>query len=52
MSNKEEKFIYCSFRNCPYIDCLRHDRNIPFNTLILRDNFKPDKNGNCRDKVT
>ena len=48
---KEEKFIYCSLRKCPHIDCLRHHVHIPYNVLITRDTFKPDKDWNCKDKV-
>ena len=49
--DKTDKFVYCSQRHCPHLDCLRHDRNIPFNTLVIRDNFKPDKDWNCKDKL-
>ncbi len=45
-------FIYCGQRKCPHIDCLRHNKNIPFGKLIRRDNFKPDKEWNCKDIIT
>lgn len=47
--NKE--FVYCSIRKCPYKECLRHNVNTPWNKLITRDTFKPDKDWNCKDKV-
>lgn len=50
-SEDSKKFIYCSLRNCIHKDCLRHNVNTPFNVLILRDTFKPDKEWNCKDKV-
>ena len=48
---QEEKFIYCSLRHCPNIQCLRHNKNTPYNVLITRDTFKPDKEWNCKDMV-
>lgn len=53
MSKKksENEFIYCSLRHCPHLDCLRHNKNTPFNVLIKRDTFKPDKDWNCKDMV-
>lgn len=48
-NNKE--FVYCSLRKCPHIECLRHNINIPFDILILRDTFNPDKEWNCKDIV-
>lgn len=45
--NKE--IVYCSNRHCPYLECLRHDKNIPWNIIILRDDFKIDKNGQCKN---
>ena len=48
--NKESKeFIYCGLRKCPHVQCLRHNVNTPFNVLILRRNFTPDKDWNCKD---
>lgn len=49
--NSKEQFVYCSQRYCPHLECLRHDKHIPFNTLIVRDKFKPDKDWNCKDIV-
>lgn len=47
MRLKEEKIerIYCGNRNCPYIDCVRHNKNTPFNVQFLRENYSFDKNG-------
>lgn len=54
VDTKTEKNIkmYCSNRNCPYLECVRHDKNIPFNVLIKRENYQLDKkNGVCKDKL-
>lgn len=40
--------IYCGNRNCPYIDCVRHNKNTPFNVQFLRENYSLDKNGECK----
>lgn len=48
---KTDEFVYCSIRKCPHEECLRHNVNIPFDKLILRDNFSPDKNWNCKGMV-
>ena len=48
--NKDsEEFVYCGLRKCPHTECLRHNTNTPFNVLIIRKNFKPDKDWNCKD---
>ena len=48
--NKESKeFIYCGLMKCIHTECLRHNVNTPFNVLILRRNFTPDKDWNCKD---
>lgn len=48
--NKESKeFVYCGLRKCIHTECLRHNVNTPFNVLILRRNFNPDKDWNCKD---
>ena len=49
---EDSKFIYCSLRKCPHQECLRHSRNIPFDTLVWRRTFKPDKEWSCKDMVT
>lgn len=41
--NKER--MYCA------IAIVHHDKNIPFNILILRENYKVDSNGNCKNKI-
>ena len=50
-ANIENIKMYCSNRNCPYLECVRHDRNIPFNVLIKREDFKLDKDDNCKHKL-
>lgn len=49
-SNKE-KFVYCGIRKCPHTECLRHNKNTPFDRLICRDNFNPDKDWNCKEMI-
>lgn len=39
-------------RNCPHIDCVRHNKNTPFNVQFLRENYSFDKNGECKYKLT
>lgn len=48
---KNKKRMYRANRNCLQVDCVRHDKNIPFNILITRENYKEDKNGNCKYKI-
>ena len=43
--------IYCGNRNCPYIDCVRHNKNTLFNVQFLRENYSLDKNGECSYKL-
>lgn len=53
MKKKEEKEkMYCGNRNCQYLDCVRHDKYIPFGVLIRRENYTLDKNGICKEKIT
>ena len=49
VNNESNEFVYCGLRKCPHIECLRHNANTPFNILILRKNFNPDKDWNCKD---
>ena len=49
--NEKKKKIYCSNRTCPYIECVRYYKNIPYNVLILRENYKLDINGDCSYKL-
>ena len=49
VNNESNEFVYCGLRKCPHIECLRHNANTPFNILILRRNFTPDKEWNCKD---
>lgn len=50
VTNQESKeFVYCGLRKCPHTECLRHNTNTPFNVLILRRNFNPNKEWNCKD---
>ena len=46
---KNDMFVYCNLRNCPHVECRRHNINAPFNVLILMERFTPDKDWNCRD---
>lgn len=50
-TKQKEEFVYCSLRHCPNITCLRHNINTPYNVLIKRDTFKPDKEWHCKDLV-
>lgn len=50
-TNSEEKFVYCGLRKCPHLECLRHNVNTPFNVIIYRRKFSPDKDWNCKDIV-
>ena len=45
------EFVYCGLRKCPHTTCLRHNINTPWNKLIKRTNFNPDKEWNCKDMV-
>ena len=47
-----KEFTFCSYRKCKYTECLRHNCNTPYNVIINRSKFKPDKNGKCKDMVT
>ena len=47
----KDYFVYCSQRKCPHEECLRHNVNTPWDVLIYRNNFKPDKDWNCKDIV-
>lgn len=50
-NNGDKKLVYCGIRDCPHHECLRHNINTPFNVLILRENFKPNKEWNCKDII-
>lgn len=45
------EFVYCGLRKCPHTTCVRHNVNTPWNKLILRKEYNPDKEWNCKDKV-
>ena len=49
VNNESNEFGYCGLGKCPHIECLRHNANTPFNVLIFRKNFTPDKEWNCKD---
>lgn len=51
-TNNDTKFIYCGCIKCPHTECLRHNINTPYDVLILRRNFSPDKDWNCKDIIT
>ncbi len=42
---------YCPNRKCEHVECLRHNKNTPFDVVISRfsENPKRDKNGNCKE---
>lgn len=49
MSNKkEQEFIYCDARNCPYKQCFRRITNAPFDELLTVHRYILDKNGKCK----
>lgn len=48
-NSKSKEFVYCGLRKCIHTECLRHNVNTPFDILILRRNFNPDKDWNCKD---
>ena len=45
---KTNEFVYCSQRKCIHTECLRHNINTPYNVLIHRKDFMPDKDWNCK----
>ncbi len=48
MSQNEERLkLYKQYKGCPYMECVRYYKNIPYNVLILRENYKLDKNNEC-----
>lgn len=49
IKSSENIKMYCSNRNCSHLECVRHDKNIPFNILIKRENYKLDKNNECQN---
>lgn len=49
--DQEKHFTYCEYLKCPHTECLRHDRNTPFNVVINRRKFNPDKEWNCKNIV-
>ena len=42
---------YCPNRKCEHIECLRHNKNAPFNIMISRfqEIPKQDKDGKCKE---
>lgn len=51
MNERENEFVYCGIRKCPHTVCLRHNKNTPFGKIVVRKNFTPDGEWNCKDKV-
>lgn len=49
--SESNEFVYCGMRKCPHITCLRHNKNTPFGKIVVRKNFTPDTEWNCKDKV-
>lgn len=50
-NNNHKEFVYCEFLKCPHTECLRHNKNTPYNVVIYRRKFNPDKEWNCKDKI-
>lgn len=48
-NSEGKEFVYCGWRKCPNIHCLRHNINTPFGVVIRRRKFNPDENWNCKD---
>lgn len=51
IKSSENIKMYCSNRNCSHLECVRHDKNIPYNTLIKRENYKLNKDGSCSNML-
>lgn len=49
--SQSEHFTYCGVRECIHTECLRHNINTPWDVLIYRKDYSPDKNWNCKDIV-
>ena len=47
----KKDIVYCGLRKCIHIECARHNVNTPWNILIYRKDFKPDKDWNCKDMI-
>lgn len=47
----KEEFVYCSLRKCPHAECIRHNTNTPWDVVIKRTSYKPDKNWICKDII-
>lgn len=45
---------YCPNRKCEHVECLRHNKNAPFNVLInvFLEKPKLDKEGKCKKYLT
>ena len=51
IKSSENIKMYCSNRNCSHLECVRHDKNIPYNILIKRENYKLNKDGSCSNML-
>lgn len=51
IKSSENIKMYCSNRNCSHLECVRHDKYIPYNTLIKRENYKLNKDGSCSNML-
>ena len=49
INNDSNEFVYCGLIKCIHTECLRHNVNTPYNKIILRRKFNPDKDWNCED---
>ena len=41
------KFVYCTYRNCPKVECLRHNNKIKLNIVVLTGDYRLDKKCGC-----
>ena len=48
---ESNEFVYCGIRKCPHTVCLRHNKNTPVGKIVVRKNFTPNAEWNCKDKV-
>ncbi len=42
---------YCGNRDCKDMECIRHDRLIPFYKLVWREDFNKGNKDICKDKI-
>lgn len=49
---RDGELVYCEYRKCPHMDCIRHNANTPFNLPIWRRKIAADKDWNCNGYLT